>query len=330
MLFNGDLIIKTAIELGLRDIRQNPWLINDILGQVTSDKHLKDAYGQKEVDACKTWFTSLKEIPVYMRYRRDKDQFPCVTIAMAGSYEKPEMKHMADTSTEVEILLPNQIGKPIAYIVPPFVPESYDSATGEIKISSDINLNNVHPGMILVNPDNGEGYIISYTESHSIFILPDLNAQFNKVGVVPQNQFYRARREHTFFQESYSIGCHVHGDPATLLWLHAIVTYCLLRYRESLLEARYFTESYFSNTDFAPNEAFNSPSGELVYSRYINLSGQVQVSWLKSPYRIIESIDIVDHDTVSGIGFKGGIKIISKKAPPFLDTEDDLWTTIDE
>jgi hypothetical protein len=323
-LFNGDIVIKTAIELGMKDIRQNLWLIDDILSQVVQDEYLKDAYGQKEIDACKQWFAN-NNIPVYLRYRRDKDEFPCITIALQSSNEKIEMKHMGDASTEVETLMPEQIGKPISYIVKPFTPDNYDISNGEITVPNTVKINKVRPGMILVNPSNGNGYVITSVKDQSIFIEPGIEIDAIKLGVVPQFPFYRARREHTFFQETYSIGCHVHGDPAALLWLHAIVMYCLLRYREGLLEARCFTESAFSSSDFAPNNNFNNPGGELVYSRYINLTGQVEVSWLKTPQRIIESADLVDYDEP----FKGGIKIISRKAPDFLDTEEDVWTTID-
>jgi hypothetical protein len=323
-LFNGDLVIKTAIELGMKDIRQNPWLIDDIFSQVVSDPYLKDAYGQKEVDACKEWFLN-NDIPVYMRYRRDKDEFPCITIALQSSNEKNEMKHMGDTSTEIEVLMPNQINKPIAYIVKPFTPVSYDQYTGEVVVPNNVKISKVSPGMILVNPANGNGYIIASVQDQSIFIEQGIEISASQLGVVPQFPFYKARREHTFFQENYSVGCHVHGDPAALIWLHAIVMYSLLRYKEGLLESRCFMEASFSSSDFGPNNSFNNPGGELVYSRHITITGQTEVSWLKTPERIIESVEVVDiHEP-----FKGGIKIISQKAPEFLDTDDDAWTTVD-
>ena len=116
MIFPGDVIVAESIRQGLDDIRKNIWLLDDIFSAFVKQPALAEKYGQKEIDAAKDWFLNNK-IEVNLRYRNDKDQFPCVTIAMGGSVEKDDMKHLGDLSTEVETLMPNQIGKPIPYIV---------------------------------------------------------------------------------------------------------------------------------------------------------------------------------------------------------------------
>jgi hypothetical protein len=327
MIFAGDVIIAEAIRQGLEDMRKNLWLLDDVFGNFIQEPALRDKYGQKEIDAAKDWFMNNK-IEVNLRYRNDKDHFPCVTIALGSSSEKEEMKHLADLSTEVETLMPNQIGKPIPYIVKPFVPDSYDQMTGILTVPKSVKLKGVRAGQILVDPDTGIGYIIQAVVSNGIKLEPNLELTLKKAGIVPRYQFYKARREHTFFQETYSIGCHVHGDPAPLLWLHAIVLYTILRYRESLLEGRQFMQSSVSSSDLIQNPNFEGPGGENVFSRYITLTGQVENSWLKTPSRIIESVEI-EGETIEGI--RSGIKIISNlDSPDYLDTEDDIWTTINE
>ncbi len=327
MIFAGDVIIAEAIRQGLEDMRKNLWLLDDVFASFVKEPALRDKYGQKEIDAAKDWFTNNK-IEVNLRYRNDKDQFPCVTIALGSSAEKEDMKHLSDLSTEVETLMPNQIGKPIPYIVKPFVPDSYNQTTGILSIPKSVKTRGVRPGQILVDPDTGNGYVIQAVTTEGIQLEPNLELTLTKAGVIPQFQTYRARREHTFFQETYSIGCHVHGDPAALLWLHAIVLYTILRYRESLLEGREFSQSSVSSSDLMQNPNFEGPGGENVFSRYITLTGQVENSWLKTPYRTIEAIEI-DRETKEGI--RSGIRIISNlDSPDSLDTENDLWTTTDE
>jgi hypothetical protein len=327
MIFAGDVIIAEAIRQGLEDMRKNLWLLDDVFASFTKEPALKDKYGQKEIDAAKDWFMNNK-IEVNLRYRNDKDQFPCVTIALGSSAEKEDMKHLADLSTEVETLMPNQIGKPIPYIVKPFIPDSYNQTTGILSVPKSVKLRGVRAGQILVDPNTGNGYIIQEVVSGGLKLEPDLDLTLTKAGIVPKYQFYKARREHTFFQETYSIGCHVHGDPATLLWLHAIVLYTILRYRESLLEGRQFMQSSVSSSDFMQNPNFEGPGGENVFSRYITLTGQVENSWLKTPFRILEAVEI-DEETENG--FRSGIKILSNlNSPDSLDTEDDIWTTIDD
>jgi hypothetical protein len=327
-IFQSDLSIKTAIELGIEDIRENLWLIDDILGDAVNNPYLKDKYGQKQIDACKEWFKN-NQIDIYMVDRNDKDRFPCVTITLGTSNEKDEMKHMADQSTESVILLPNKINKPIPYVVKPFTITSYDIISGEVVIDQDTtNITAVAAGMILVDPTTGNGYVINEVIPEGIVIESGLTLGASVFGIVPQHQFYKARIEHSFFQETYNIGCHVVGDQQTLLWLHSIVLYSLLRYREGLLEANGFSQSTINSSDLMANPAFSGPGGEKAWSRFISLTGMVENSWIKSPRRYIEKISLKEK---TNTGFIGGIKILSNlDSPEFVDKENENWYTTED
>lgn len=289
MIFQGDAIIKAAIELGIEDMKKNLFLIDDMLSDFTTNPYLKKVYGQKQVDACKEWLLNNK-IDVYLRPRDDRDILPCVTIELGNSQEKEGMKHMGDQSTETVVLLPNQIGKPIPFIIKPFTPIGYDSVTGELNIDSSINLNKVSPGMLVVNPENGYGYIIIGLTENGLQLETGLKIEASKLAVVPQYQYYVARVEHSFFEENYNIGVHAHGDAQNVMFLWSIVKYSILRYRESLLEANGFAESNISSGGPELNEVWSSPGGEKVYTRNISLTGQIENSWIKSPKRVLESI----------------------------------------
>lgn len=324
-IFQSDLSIKTAIELGLEDIRKNPWLIEDILGDLLTNPYLREKYGENQIESCKEWFRN-NQVDVYMDLRKDRDRFPCVTINLGSSQEKDEMKHMADQSTETVVLLPNQINKPIPFVVKPFVHTGYNAATGEVSVPASVDLSNVAQEMILVDPSTGQGYQI-LDIADGIIIEDGLTITATQFAVVPKNQFYKARVEHTFFQETYTIGCHVHGDPQALLWLHSIVLYSLLRYREGLLEANGFTQSSVSSSDLMSNALYSAPSGEEVWTRVITLTGMVENSWIKSPRRVIESIAL--REKVSD-GYIGGIKILSNlDVPPTIDPAEESWYTVD-
>lgn len=327
-IFQSDLTIKQMIQLGLDDIRKDNWLIDDILGDAIANPYLKDKYGQKQVDACKEWFLA-NQIDVYMAERRDKDRFPCITITLGTSAEKDDMKTMADQSVEKIKLLPNKINKPIPYIVKPFVGFTYNPTTGNVTIPANVkNMEGVAPGMILVDPTTGQGYVINDISPNGVVIETDLTINAAQLGIVPQYQFYEARIEHSFFQETYNIGCHAHGDPQALLWLHSIVLYSILRYRESLLEAQGFSQCNLSSSDLMTNGAFSGEAGEQVYTRYITLTGQVENSWIKSPRRILEVVALKEKDAD---GFVGGIKIISNlDTPDIIDESTEMWTTIED
>lgn len=322
MIFQGDIIIKTAIELGIEDMRKNPWLIDHMLEDLVQNPYLNAKYGQKHVDACKEWLKN-NQINVYMRGRDDQDQYPCVTIEVGQSPQKEEMSHLGDASTESVILLPSKINKPISYVVKPFTPGTYDPLSGELSVSETIDLSSVAAGMILVNPDNGQGFIILDVLPNSILLENGLTFSATKVGVVPKNQFYKANVEHRFFQETFNIGCHAHGDPNTLLWLWSIITYAILRYTESLLEANGFAQSTLSTSPLNLDSSMSGP--EKVYSRYITLSGQVENTWIKSPRRFIEKVSLKENTST---GYRGGIKILSNiDSPDFIDQDQENWIT---
>jgi hypothetical protein len=322
-IFQGDIIIKTAIELGIEDMRKNPWLLDHMLSDLVRNRYFKEKYGEKQVKACKEWFRNA-QIDVYMRARDDKDRTPCVTIQMGPSNEKPEMKSMADQSSEQVALLPNKINKPIPYILRPFTPTGYDPSTGYVTAPEGVDLSEVNAGQILVNPENGQGYLIQDVEGASIVIEAGLEIESCQFGVVPQFQYYVARIEHSFFDETYMIGCHAHGDPQNVLFLWSIVKYSILRYRESLLEANGFAESSVSSTGPDFDDAFTIQGGEKAYSRFMTLSGQTENTWIKAPHRVIEST-LVRQKAPGSTGYIGGISIISNTDPVVIEKDNSNW-----
>lgn len=324
-IFPGDIVIKAAIEEGLADMKKNDWLIDDIMSQLTSEEYFSKKYGQAEIDNCKTWFKNLN-IPVYLHHRIDKDELPYIGVGLGSSSERNEEKSMGDLSTEVVELVPSQINKPIPFMIKPFVPEGYDQHTGTLTLPSGVTTTQIGPGMILVNPKNGNGYVIqSILSPNELTIEPGTEINASKLAVVPQYQIYKCRRGHSFFFESYTVGIHVHGDPLYLIWLHSIILTILLRYRQSLLEGRQFAESSISSSDMEPSSYYATPGGENVFSRYITLTGQVENSWLNTPRRVIETVEVAGDPQ----GLTSGILILSQAAPAGLNDDTD-WTTVDD
>jgi hypothetical protein len=321
--FFGDVVIKQCIELGLEDLKKQPWLIDDMMSAFVKNPFMREKYGQKEIDRCKEWIQNNK-IDVLLRYRNDKDEYPCVTIALGNSSEDLDLKTNSDLSTEVEDVMPSAIGRPIPYIVKPFVPAFYNGDTGEIGLPDGVSSDVVEPGMVVVDPSNGNGYVVESKSDSSVFIEAGAELAASKLAVVPQYQIYRTRRERAFFNESYSIGCHVQGDASALLWLHQIVVFILLRYREGLLEQNGLDRSSISSSDMVVNQHVDSPGADRVFSRYVTLSGVAEQSWLKTPYRVIESV-VANEDCYGG----ASVKILSNlDSVPEL-SEDQVWVTSD-
>lgn len=319
MIFQGDVKIRNLIALSLEEMRKSPWILDDVFSDFLEDEHLKD-YGAKEIAQIKTWFLN-NRIEVLHKYRLDSQSYPCITITLGDSPEVDSEATLADLSTEVEELSPERINKPIPYIVKPFTPASYVDGI----LTSPVDLDTVSPGMLIVNPANGNAWVIETVTGLRTFKIkdsPEIDAQ--TVGVIPQYRVYRARRERAAFRETYQIGCHVHGDPTQLLWLWAITLYSILRYRESLLESKGMKISSVKSTDMIKDSEFQE-GGENIYKRWIILSGLVENSWLKSPKRVIEIAQLKDAD-----GISTGVKICSNTEVPIETVDpqkDDSWIT---
>lgn len=312
-IVQSDLLIRVAILKTLEEVRKNPWLLDDILSDLTQDPLLAEVYGQKEIDNAKEWLENNK-IDVLLKYRQDSMTYPCIGISLGGSKEDPAEATAADLSTEVDELTPGQICKPIPYMIKPFVPVSY--VDGYILPPEDIDLITIRIGMLILDPDTGNAYAIDAIDSKGLHIKDAPNLDLKKCGIIPQHRVWRARRERASFREVYQISLHNHGDPAPLLWLYSIVMYGLLRYRETLFEARGLAISSLEATDVVSRGAEFAPAGENIYSRYITLSGLVQNSWLKSPKRVIEAAILAEKE---GDSYNAGINIISN-----LDTDNEI------
>jgi hypothetical protein len=224
--------------------------------------------------------------------------------------------------------MPKQIDKPIPYVIKPFIPTGYDETSGELGIPSTIDLRAVSPGMILVNPDSGYGFIILELGVNSVFVEPVQDLKGTQFGILPQYQYYQARIKHSFFEETYQINCHASGDPQTTLWLWSIVKYGILRYRESLLEANGFAQSSISSGSLGASSSWTTEGGEHAFTRGMTLSGQVENTWIAQPQRYIETIALGEKVDCE---FIGGVKIITNlDSPEFIEKTPQLWTTIQD
>lgn len=287
-IWQGDVFFRRIIELTLKDIKENPWLVDDMLSDFVLDPMLSGVYGQKEIDNAKKWFKD-NEISVFLNHRMDLEKMPCVTISIGSNSEDKSLARLADLTNEVETYEASEIGQTIQYVTEPFTYTSYDQATGYFTTPAEVDLTIIEAGMVVVDPSSGGGYVIAKKDSNGFYIAENTVFSATEIGVLPQYRIFKARREIATFQERITLGCHAHGDPNALLWLYTAMMYGLLRYREGMLESRNFQLSTIETSDMIRNGSFES-IGENVYSRFITITGQVENTWIKAPKRIIETI----------------------------------------
>lgn len=299
-IFQADVIWRRVIELILKEVKEQPYVIQDCLSDfVTQD--ILSMYGQKEIDNAIKWFKDT-EIPVLLPHRMDFKKMPCVTLEIGSSAEKRDLARLGDLTSQVDLYETKDIGKTIPYIVSPFTYTSYDEPTGKFVTPSSVNLDIVEAGMVVIDPSTGTGFVIASKDNEGFFITAGTTFSAAEIGILPQYRYFQARREISTFQETVNIGLHVHGDPSTLLWLHSLMVYSLMRYREGLLDANNFQISTLNSSDMVSRSEDFEGVGENGYSRFITITGQVENTWIKAPKHIIETvgaspvISIIDGD----------------------------------
>ena len=260
MIFQTDAMLKTILEVTFEDIKKNLWLLDYILDDFTNNQFLKIKHGKKQVEAAKEWFADGRNnINVQLQFSKDKEKFPSIFLTLGSSVEEQSLRSLGDVDTDDLVLMPNCVGQPIPYVIKPFIPTSFDPSTGLVGVPVGTDLPLVAPGMVLVNPTNGNGVVILGILNGDIQIQPGVELDASQLGVIPQYRFFTSRLGRSFFEENWNITLAT-NDPQTLLWLHSIAVFGLLRYRE-FFESNGFLETRLTSTDIF-NPEFSNPGGE--------------------------------------------------------------------
>lgn len=309
-----DLLIKKAIEAAFEDMRANPFLLDYCFAFFKNDDLTSKEFGDKERNRAKEWFLSTK-IAVSMDYRIGDPTFPLVTVSLQNSTE--DFATLADINSDVSEEVPaSEVSVNPQIILGPFSPKVYDSTTGIVTLPDNLNTDDVFEDMIYTSSANNNGYVIREVIDASNFrIDEDVVDNFTNSYVAPISSFYVTQLESVQFRQVYTIKCFVQNDPLYLLYLNAVTEFALLRYRQTLLEARGFMRSTISSGSFYQ---FKDTGSDLVFGRDITLTGFVFQTWPK----------LISSGT-NGVQISG-INILSNSVTPLNLMDEQGWDTIIE
>lgn len=271
-LFQGDIIIRSALLEGIADLRRNPWLLQYVFASLKYDDLTSRVYGQKEIDQAAKWFMAT-EIPIFMSARVDKSKFPCVSISQVDSSET----ELTLADVHYKPSEDNDLQNPPLTAV--FAPVSFVSSTGVMIVPDSVTANLIlAPGMVIYD-DTGRGHpILEVTDRSTFSISAGVTNSFSHAVIKGAAPSRIATLESVKERETYQIGCHVQGEPVHLTYLHSIIKFIIFRYRQDLFEARGFERSTSHSSDFSRNAFFDA---ELVFTRSITLTGTVTQVWPK-------------------------------------------------
>jgi hypothetical protein len=298
-LISTNILLKSAIEAGLADLRANVWVLKDIFSPMVNDPLSQNEYGQRYVDNAVNWFVQTN-IPVFLGYRTDSPEFPCITILPNSRTEAVDRTTLADQGVVTQQDPRQDITQSIIKVTPNFSPVAYDATTGAVTVPNGINLTVVVSGQYLV-AKSGKAYLItSVSQPNVITIAPNTHDDFSTLFVTPSTQLYNIHQEETFVRETVTIGVHAQSDPVQNEWLHDIIWYLLLRIKEAFLEGRGMELTAPDSGQLELNSNFNP---ERVFSRYISITGVLPFSFIKFAAPRLD-------------GVTGGVTIITDELTP--------------
>jgi len=309
-IHQSDILIRTALLTGIASLRESPWLLNQVFASLPQDTLTASAYGEQEVKRAKEWFLST-DIPVFMDYRPGESKLPCISIQLVESSEAENT--LADTHyvpyEETEATWPVLFG--------PFDPVSYNLQTGVMIVPDSIaGIVDFNTNMFIVDRVGNSFAVQEVVDYNTVKVNPSTLADFSQVTIRSHRPVLITSLESLSFKETYRIGCHSLGEPVNLTYLHSIMVFVLLAYKEALLEGRGFERSVISSSDFVRNQNLDV---ELAYSRFITITGYIRNYWPKIVAPRIQgtkinplNISAVGHTTDTFIGDPS-------------DTDDNPW-----
>ena len=302
-IFQSDVILRTAVVAALADLRKNSWLLEYAFASLPKDELTMKDYGERSVSAAKDWFLKTK-IPVVMVPRLNDAQVPCISIELLSS-EEAEV-----TLGDVHFCPTEDNNSSWPALTSSFNPVNYSAATGIMVAPQSIQDEVVIvPGMVVVDNIGKIHEILDVFDDGSFILEQGTVADFKASTIRGSRPALVTQLESVIYREQYRLGVHVGSEPVYLTWLHSIVCFALLRYKQALLEARGLERTVFSSSDFSRNEGFES---ELVFSRYISMTGFVRHMWPKAI-----------NPKITGIN--PGIKVLTNTPTPA--TTPSIWTT---
>lgn len=85
-IFQGAIIIRTALIKALQELREDPNLIRDALSSLPQDDLTADRYGEKTISQCIRWFTETK-VPVKLGLLLSQLTSPCIAVELNNGDE---------------------------------------------------------------------------------------------------------------------------------------------------------------------------------------------------------------------------------------------------
>lgn len=270
-----DYVIESVIRDGLRDLRDRPELLDDLMSQLLED-YLKTDYGQQKLNELKDYIKNNK-IYVIQSFGLQGGKFPCYSINLDNLNESDREAGMQDfDSTEEVEITPTVLAGPFT--------ATFDDVSSAILVGDSVDLSEVRVRSYLTDAAGTNfqvvGGIINENGRKQFVIDTSLNGDpdvSGEVQVVSQIGSQLVEYQSVPIREKVLIGVYAQNDPNITKYLYYLLMY-FLHQRKSSLEDRGVELSSIVASDFMREEP--TPGlPEHIFARYVHLNCLTRFKW---------------------------------------------------
>lgn len=289
----ADLIVESIIRDGIEFLKQNPARVDDIFKPLTRIYNTKK-YGQAEIDKIKAVLfngDNKKNIAIVHSFHEASAQSPCYSIQLGTESEAKERAHLGDFEEDHRVNLTNT--ELLAYQkITGLIPTAYDPVSGKVSVQDSADMSLVHPAYIYVDGSGAEFElrpgISNVTGNKFFFIAKQADVNIIDPGLIRSFITYS---QHEIKGETSAINMliGVHSKDALLTkYMYVILKYIMFSRKNDLIK-RGIVNSTFQGSDFTRDLRYE---GDMVFTRFFTLSGQVDDTWRSDDVQLIDAVDI--------------------------------------
>lgn len=281
-----ELVVESVLRDSLAAVRNDLTILDDIFGNLTRP-YANDKYGLREIETLKTLFQQ-ERIEIAHSFPVKNSRLPTISIQLASEREDLGKRKLGDRAGRQTKL----INPALLVRVPQFTPDSYDPKTGKVLVPDSVDISGVYANLLFVDQDSNEFVIIAggsneignkhfYLEKNLSLVLGPRT--FIKTSINCEIYTIKSNSE----MVDILLGVHTENSLTTR-FLYGFVKYTMLS-RKSDLQKRDFQISTYSGSDFNRDSGY---PGDVVFTRFLTLSGLICNDWRGDKVQLIDSVGI--------------------------------------
>lgn len=291
MSFNmPDLIVESVLREGFIALKRNPELINDIFSSLTRP-YASKKYGEKELERIKDMI-SKKDWSFVHSFGEVEANLPCISIQLGNETEDKPLAHIDDyeDSLTVPITDPDQLAALVK--IAGIQPDSYDALSGTVYVPDSVNLSQVHINLIYVDAAGIEhgiiGGIVNEPGAKQFVVPKNSDVDISASGQIKSGIDYEQFEVRGMTSETQLLlGIHTKDALATK-YIYILIKFILAARKKALIERGFICSSY-QGSDFTRNLKYEA---DIVYTRYLTVSGKVQDNFRSDQEDIFDHINV--------------------------------------